>query len=108
MYRVVAKMRLLISEPTANSASKSEDSSPPSVRHSAMDPRHSDLIGKKWSPPKSSVGDEAETATVTARIVQITRKLKENLELPIFGSFGFPLMKEVEIRAGFRIISDCY
>ena len=99
MYRVVARMRLLISESMANSASKSNVSSPPSIRHSAMDPRHSELIVRRLWPPKSNVGDEAETAIWTARIAQTARKVKKNLSLPILFFFSL-LMKEVEMRKG--------
>lgn len=67
MYLVVANMRRLLSVSIANSTS---NSSSPSTKHSAIDPRHSDLIGMKSTADE----DDDDGDTWTAKIAQITSK----------------------------------
>lgn len=84
MYLLPAKMRRLLSESISNSPN-SPDSSSSIIKHSAMDPRHSDFSAGKnparlwwWSPPPTKLTvDDEERVTWTAKIKQRTREPKK-------------------------------
>jgi len=94
MYRLVAKMRRLISESRANSSPNSS-SSPPASKHSAIEPRHSDLIGAKpswkWSPPPLKSTALVELMLSARWTARIARKKLHSFEVPILeGELPFP------------------